>query len=199
MFNRYGISASFNLNSALADYVWHLGDNPIRRLNLEKDYPLYRGHEIASHTLTHPDLAYCSEEDILRQVGEDIENLSRIFQTEVSGFATPFESSEEREVNIIKRIAEVKYIRLSKIDESFAFPPDPFHFRVTALDIDRALALFEGFKRLKGDGLFLYAGHSYDFALARDGYAKLEALLQQALACKDINILPLGEIAKQIF
>ena len=56
IFNRYHIKATFNLNSGLGNFVWENQGIPIKRFDLEKDYQIYEGHEVASHTLTHPHL-----------------------------------------------------------------------------------------------------------------------------------------------
>lgn len=198
LFNRYGIKGTFNLNSGLPNYVWYLDGTPIERLNHERTWPLYHGHEVASHTLTHPDLAQCSPEEIYRQVNEDVANLKRIFMGDVTSFATPFETCGDREVEIIKSVPGLTNIRMSKIDESFAFPPDPFHYKVTSLDIDRALHLINDFKKIRGDALFIYAGHSYDFALA-GSFGKLEELIKILLEQKDIEIVSMREATEKIF
>ena len=199
LFTRLGIRGTFNLNSGLSDYVWYLGDTPIRRLDHENDPSLYEDMEVASHSLTHPDLAYCHDEEVIRQVKEDKENLERFFRRKIKGFATPFSSCGEREVGLIKSIQGISYIRLSEMDESFDFPLDPYHFKVTALDIDRALELLPRFIQRQEDGLFLYAGHSYDFALAKEGFFKLETFIRAAKSSPDIEILALGEASSRIF
>ncbi|MCR5491396.1 MAG: polysaccharide deacetylase family protein [Bacilli bacterium] len=198
LFNKYGIRGTFNLNSGLPGFVWYLDGHPIERLNHERTFPLYSGHEVASHTLTHPYLDQCPDEEVYRQVSQDVEALKMIFMRDVHSFATPFESSGEREIDIVKRVPGITNIRLSQIDETFAIPEDPFHFKVTALDIDRALCLFNSFKDATGDVLFVYAGHSYDFALA-NSFDRLEVLIQRILAEGDIRIVTMGELAELLF
>ncbi|MCR5079067.1 MAG: polysaccharide deacetylase family protein [Bacilli bacterium] len=178
--NRLNLKATFNLNSGLDDYVWYNQGRPIRRLRLKENAFLYKGHEKASHTLTHPYLDSCPDEEIVRQVNEDITNLESIFGEEIVSFATPFETCGDRECQIIKTKTKIKDIRVSKIDESFAMPIDPYFIPCTCFEIDRALELFPSFLGKEGDALFVYAGHSYDFELGKS-WDKLEKLLLQVL------------------
>ena len=81
--NKYGLKATFNLNSE------HLGRE--RRITVDgvevchdKIKPedvrrIYAGHEIASHTLTHPRLpAIDDDAEVIRQVEEDRIKLSEL-------------------------------------------------------------------------------------------------------------------------
>ena len=54
LLNKYNLKATLNLNSELKDFVWYFGNNPIKRLDLNEYKELYNGHEVASHSLTHP-------------------------------------------------------------------------------------------------------------------------------------------------
>ena len=57
MLNRYGLKGTFNLNSGLmkSGFAWtHPCGMEIRRLTEAVAAGLYDGHEVASHTLTHP-------------------------------------------------------------------------------------------------------------------------------------------------
>ncbi len=174
--NRLNLRATFNLNSGLDDYVWYNGEHPIRRLRLSENAFLYKGHEVASHTLTHPYLDSCPEEEVMRQVNEDVSNLERIFDGKVVSFATPFETCGERETGIIRENTGIEDIRVSVIDESFGIPSDPYFIPCTCFEINRAFELLPRFLGMEGDALFVYAGHSYDFELAKT-WDKLERLL----------------------
>ena len=90
LLNKYNIKATLNLNSGLNDFVWYFGDLPIKRLDLNKVKDLYNGHEVASHSLTHPYFSSLKKEDAIYQVEEDIKNLNNIFNTNIVGFAFPF-------------------------------------------------------------------------------------------------------------
>ena len=70
LLNRYGLKATFNLNSGLLG-----GYNRVPQQDVAA---LYAGHEIAAHTLTHPDLLKLGDEAVFREVEEDRLRLSEL-------------------------------------------------------------------------------------------------------------------------
>ncbi len=200
LFNKYGFKGTFNLNSGLQDFVWYYNDEiPIYRLNLGENKHLYDGYEIASHTLTHPYLDQCDDQKVVDEVNWDVSTLEFIFGREISGFATPFETCGDREVYLISNYTKIKNIRLSELDESFSVPSDPYHIKVTALDIDRALELIEKFISSKDAKVFVYAGHSYDFYV-NNTFDKLEKLLQILHKNLDkIKVVTMSEMINEVF
>ena len=178
LLNRYGIKGTFNQNSGLEDFVWHYCDRfPVRRQRLSRTVEQYRGHEVASHTLTHPWLDTLTPPQLSREVGEDCRALKGIFGLEEIGFGVPFTACEEREIRIIRKF--VRYIRLSEFSDSFAPPADPYHIPIHALynqpDVKERIAAFS-----ESDlpvSLFVMAGHSYELE-ALDHWEYMDALLQ---------------------
>ena len=197
IFNKYGIKGTFNLNSGLGDFVWYLGEMPIKRFNLQEHADLYKGHEIASHSLTHPHMTMCPGEEIVRQVGEDVTNLERLFGREVNTFAFPFHDSDDRCVDIIKHVHNIKVIRHSIEDKSFKFSEDPLHVKITSLNINEALWLVDDFIKDKDAELFVFVSHAYDFEV-NQAYDKLEELCKKVKACKDVKNITMSELAKKI-
>ena len=199
LFNKYGVKGTFNLNSGLEDFVWYLGEQPIRRFNLFEHRELYNGHEVDSHTLTHPYLDQLSREDILREVNDDIYNLENIFNREVVGFATPFHTAGDRELDIIRYGTKVEYIRTSDLDDSFKKPIDQYHIKCTSFRAQHAIALFDRFLEDKDAELFVYAGHSYDF-FVDNTFDKLEELLKKLVEHQDeVKVLTMKEMVETLF
>ena len=196
IFNKYKIKATFNLNSGLGNFVWYLGDRPIERFDLSKEVHLYDGHEVASHSLTHPHMTDCPGEEIVRQVGEDVINLERIFNREVHTFAFPFHDLEERCIDVIKHIHNIKVIRISELDKTFKMP-DIHHVKITSLDVNEAVNLVDDFIRDETAEIFVFVSHAYDFEV-NNTYDKLEELCQKVIAQKDIKIITMGELEKEI-
>ena len=119
LLNKYHIQGTFNLNSGLEDFVWLYEDRfPVRRQILSEVGDLYRGHEIASHSLHHHWLNTLTPPQISREIGEDCEILKKTFGLQEIGFGVPFTACGEREIRIIRKF--VRYIRLSEFSESFA-------------------------------------------------------------------------------
>ena len=198
LFNKYGFKATFNLNSELQDFVWYLDGLPIRRLKLEEAKHLYDGHEIASHTLTHPYLDSIDDGRLIYEVDHDIENLENIFHREVRSFAVPFTVCGDREIYLISHHTKATNIRLDQLDTSFSLPIDPYHIKVTAFNIDKALSLFDDFVKDPKAKLFVYAGHSYDFYVANT-FDKLEELLIKISSHKeDIKVVTMLEMVNEL-
>lgn len=186
--NRHHIKGTFNLNSGLDDFVWYNENRPVKRLPLPQCLDLYKGHEVASHSLTHPHLTQCSDDHIGYEVGVDKENLERIFGVPVSSFAFPFEDFDERAINRIKAIDGFTAIRVSEIDRSFRFPIDPFHIKITSLDVKEALNMFPEFLKDEKAELFVFVSHGYDFEFC-DTYSHLEQLCEMVENSGAISIL----------
>lgn len=164
LLNKYNIPCTFNLNSALEDFVWYYEDRfPIRRQRLADTVEQYRGHEIASHSLHHHWLNTLTPPQLAREVGEDCAALKRIFGVEELGFAVPFTACGEREVRIIRKF--VRYIRLSAFSDSFDLPENPYHIPIHGLyndpDIREKIQRFA--ENTLPVSLFVLAGHSYEF------------------------------------
>ncbi len=94
LLNKYNLKGTFNLNSGLMEnqFEWaHESRVVIKRLSADVAVKLYDGHEIASHTLTHPYMHNLDEKEITHQMKQDKDNLEKIFGREISGFAVPFD------------------------------------------------------------------------------------------------------------
>ena len=55
IFNKYGIRGTFNLNYGMMDKEGLVPP----RIPKDRICSLYKGHEIATHTMTHPTIARC--------------------------------------------------------------------------------------------------------------------------------------------
>lgn len=177
LLNKYEIPCTFNLNSGLEDFVWEFEGNPVVRQKLSETVDQYRGHEVASHSLTHPRLDSLTPPQLRREVEEDCAALKDIFGLKELGFGVPFTVCGEREIKIIRKF--VRYIRLSEYTSSFALPSDPYHIPIHALyndpDVREKIASFA--ENELTDSLFVLAGHSYELEFL-DHWNDVEELLQ---------------------
>ena len=199
LLNKYNIRATLNLNSKLDNFVWYFGDTPIERLKLNEVVEKYDGHEVCSHSLTHPYFSSLSKEEIIRQVKEDCENLSKIFNRDINAFAFPFHDQTEEHIQILKENLNLNYIRYSYFEESY-LPKDRYHIPLNALYNDNNL--YEKLEKFKNNdldnSLFVIAGHSYEFEV-RNEWERIEELLKYLSSNKDIVVLPLIEAINVIF
>lgn len=199
LLNKYNIRATLNLNSELENFVWYFGDTPIERLKLNEVVEKYDGHEVCSHSLTHPYFSSLSKEEIIRQVKEDCENLSKIFNRDINAFAFPFHDQTEEHIQILKENLNLNYIRYSYFEESY-LPKDRYHIPLNALYNDNDL--YEKLEKFKNNdldnSLFVIAGHSYEFEV-RNEWDRIEGLLKYLSSNKDIVVLPLIDAINVIF
>ena len=199
LLNKYGLRATFNLNSGLKDFIWYYEDKPIRRLNLEESKEIYKGHEVASHSLTHPYFSSLDEKRQIQEVEEDILNLEKIFSRKIEGFAFPFIDQTEANIQVVKNNIALKYIRCSIFTEKI-LPKDRYHVGINALYDDKDI--YEKLERYKSNilpnSLFVIAGHSYEFEVKND-WEKIENLLKYLKENDDLLVLPLIDAVKLLF
>ena len=200
LLNKYNLKATLNLNSGLKDFVWYYGDHPIERLDLVAHKSAYDGHEVAAHSLTHPYFSSLTEGEVVRQVKEDVENLSRIFAYRVEGFAFPFHDQTEENIATVKENVDLSYIRYSYLDHS-GVHLDRYHIHINALYDDEDI--YERLEEFKADdspenGLFVIAGHAYEFEVKND-WEKIEKLLAYLKNDDALTVLPLRDAVKILF
>lgn len=103
IFNKYGIKATFNLNSEMADMPGRIPTSEWKEL--------YAGHEVAAHSCTHPTIARCPNSEIAYQLLNDKAGLEKIMGYPVRGLAFPNGSYDDRCCTIASDIG-IEYARL---------------------------------------------------------------------------------------
>lgn len=174
LLNRFGLKGTFNLNSELLGKPGSLIRDSVRvdhnKIPPEEVASLYRGHEVAVHTLTHPTLTGVEDpEEIVRQVEEDRKNLSALAGYPVTGMAYPGGgvNADARVAEILRTRTAVRYARTTVETRGFARQTDLFLFNPTVrmADFDALFSLAETFLALEPaeDALFYIWGHTYEF------------------------------------
>ena len=169
--DKYGLKATFNLNSEL------LGkDGMLIREGKEVNHTkipaselasIYKNHEVAAHTLTHPHLPYLPDDEVIRQVERDRLNLSEIVGYEVVGMAYPGGgmNNDDRVARLIKSHTGIKYARTISNTYSFLPQPDLYRYKPTAFHLDfyENYHLAKDFFESDTEGVFYIWGHAYEF------------------------------------
>ena len=161
IFNRYGIKGTFHLNSGLTDREG--------RITPEEIPDLYRGHEIACHTATHPTLARCPLSETAAELLEDRKSLEKLAGYPVRGLSYP-NGSVTREIETLLPSLGIRYSRTVGSTGDFTLPENPYRWEPTCHHSRRLMELGRQFLELnKKQYLYLMYvwGHSYEFD--RDG------------------------------
>ncbi|SHH87182.1 polysaccharide deacetylase family protein [Clostridium intestinale] len=169
IFNKYYLKATFNLNSAIQseDNYWTQNGKTISRINIDEIERLYKGHEIAVHSLTHPHLEELPKEMILNEVFEDRKNLEKITQYPVRGMAYPFGTYNKKVLDVIDSCG-IEYSRTVKQHEKFTLPDTFLEWHPTCHHTNpRFLEITKNFLESEDKSMeLLYVwGHSYEFDL----------------------------------
>lgn len=194
LFNKYGMKCTFNINSAFLGTEGHLVREGKRvdhiKINPSDLKHIYEGHEVASHTLTHPNLPPLAEEEIVRQVEEDRLKLCELCGYEVVGFAYPSGKFDRRVSEIIRNKTGIKYCRTVISSHSFSPQENLFEFNPTVYhheEWDKLFELGEKFLSLKADepSVFYVWGHAYEFDI-HNSWDRFEEFLKMMSGKDDI-------------
>lgn len=194
LLNKYNLKGTFNINSDLFGFKrskeWPNGVVTCNdRLNLSDIKNVYEGHEIASHTLTHPHLYGMEKAELIHEVEDDRIRLSEIAGYEVVGMAYPYGDCDDTIVKIISENTGIKYSRATKPTYNFDMQTDLIRFKPTIhhIEWEKLFELGEKFVNLKPESeqIFYVWGHSYEFDVD-DSWDKMEEFMKLISGHDDI-------------
>ena len=172
LFNKYGVKGTFNLNSA--KFYENGATGNISKKEIKK---LYKGHEVAVHTVHHPFLEKMPESVIATEVLDDRRNLEKYVDYPVRGMAYPFGTYDERVINVLK-VVGIKYSRTTEAHHNFVLPTNWLKMPSTCHHADgRLFELAEKFVNSSPKKesyftthgwLFYVWGHTYEFRTKED-------------------------------
>ena len=201
LLNRYNIKGTFNLNSQLMaeQFCWtHPCGMDVRRLPAETVVDLYKGHEVACHTLTHPYMHDMDEGAVMYQLGQDKYNLELLFGREICGFAVPFDYYSPLIADCAKRCG-FEYARMS--ERSFSYIPSAEYWwwqcGVFHLDEDFNVYIENFFKTDTELALCQIVGHSYDLD-AENMWEDMENILGRIAADNSVASMTNLEIVRYL-
>lgn len=195
LFNKYGLKCTFNLNSGTLGQTAELIREGVRvnhtKIAPDKVRSVYEGHEVATHSVTHPYLTRLTDEEIVREIEEDRIKLSELVGYDVVGHAYPMGDCDERVASLLRDRTGVKYARTVVSTHSFDLQPDNlflldptvYHHR----EMDEMFRLGEEFLSLKTDEpkLFYIWGHAYEFDIHNEWH-RFEEFLEMISGRADI-------------
>ena len=194
LFNKYGLKCTFNVNSG---FLGHPGELLREGVHVRHDKiapdrlrAVYEGHEVATHSVTHPYLTRLSDEEVIREIEEDRIRLSELLGYEVVGHAYPMGDCDRRVADLLRDHTGVKYARTVTSTHNFDIQTDMHLFNPTVYhhrEMDEMFRLGEEFLKLETDEpkLFYIWGHAYEFDI-HDDWQRFEEFLKMMSGKDDI-------------
>lgn len=170
MMNQYGVRGTFNLNSGIfsekkCDAIED-EEHLYTRIAADEVQELYEGHEVASHTLTHPSLTALPSNMGAAEVLKDRKNLEELTGKLVRGFAYPYGTYNDVVESMLDACG-IEYARTVCATNGFSLPDDFLEWHPTCHhNADNLMELAEQFCTAVKDNasVFYLWGHSYEFA-----------------------------------
>ena len=194
LFNKYNLKCTFNLNSGLLGKSGQLLREGVDvrhdKIHPDKVRGVYEGHEVATHSVTHPYFTRLTDEEIVREIEDDRIRLSELVGYDVVGHAYPMGDCDRRVADVLQNRTGVKYARTVISTHNFDLQTDMHLFNPTVYhhrEMDEMFRLGEEFLKLKTDEpkLFYIWGHAYEFDI-HDDWARFEEFLEMISGREDI-------------
>jgi len=184
LFNKYGVKCTFNLNSGAFGVLGKANGNFVKetthnKIEASEVKDLYKGHEVAVHTVAHPNLIYLNDEAIRYEVFEDRKNLEKIVGYPVTGMAYPYGTYDDKVISVLKECG-ISYSRTVVATKTLGVPRDflawhpSIHFGDEGMDvlIDNFVNDADKTSKYFYQKLLYIWGHSYEL----DGHETWELM-----------------------
>lgn len=159
IFDKFGIKGTFNLNSGL----FEADDSFVKP---DEICDVYKNHEVATHTFTHPTLERCPLSEVAFEILEDRKKLEEILKKPVRGNAYPNGSYTQEIEELFKKLG-ISYARVVGAVPAFDMPKNRYEWHPTAHhnspELMQLAEFFSDFKKKQYLKLMYVWGHSYEF------------------------------------
>ena len=202
--NKYGLKATFNLNSAILGTNGELNrnDHIVRhdKNHANEVAKIYKGHEVAVHTLVHPNLTELSDDGVIWQVEEDRKLLESLVGYMVRSMAYPCGgvNTDERVASVIRNNTKIEFARTITSSDNFDIPDNLLRYNPTVyyIEKEKLFSLGEKFLNLKTDKpqvLYVW-GHSYEMDAEYISWQEFEEFCKMISGKEDIFYGTNGQI-----
>jgi peptidoglycan/xylan/chitin deacetylase (PgdA/CDA1 family) len=157
IFDRYGVKATFHLNSGKLDTPGFVSSDEIAAL--------YANHEVACHGVRHEWLTQLPPERLVTEIWEDRRALEHIMGYPVRGYSYAFGVYSNQIADVLRALG-IEYARTTDTTGNFTVPANPLIWHPSAHHNDDIAALAESllsspaYRKLP---LLYVWGHSYEF------------------------------------
>ena len=194
--DKYNLKATFNLNSGVFGFKGQLEREkftcPYNHIISREIKEVYKNHEIAVHTIVHPDLTSLEEDDaIVWQIEGDRRHLESFCDYPIQCMAYPGGRTDERVIKLIKENTPIKFARGVVSTHGFDLQDDLLNFCPTVHWEDpNIFEDIENFLNRKSDKpqLLYIWGHAYeiDFGCRLITLEKFEKICEMLANHNDI-------------
>lgn len=195
IFNKYGLKGAFNLNSGLLGHRDWLNNGTIRQYKVLPDEvkDVYAGHEVAVHTVTHPNLTLLPPAEALAQVEDDRKTLEKLVGYPICGMAYPCGgvNNNDAVASLIAENTPIRYARTITSNGLFRPQTNLMRFEPTVYhcEFEKMAALADEFLTAEADEehpmIFYIWGHAYEFDPA-DSWDRFERLCARLAGRDDV-------------
>lgn len=189
LLNRYGIRGTFCLNSSALGKEGYVTWQELPEL--------YRGHEVACHSVHHLDLTQLVPEQLSQEILRDRLVLEEHCGAIVDGFSYPY-GKHNAAVRMGLRQCGIRYARTVHASGGFALPEDLLQWHPTCRHreglAECTAQFFRQAERPETSLLFFLWGHSYEFD-RDDSWNLMETFCREISGREDIWYATNGEIA----
>lgn len=178
IFDKYNIKATFHLNSG------NIGRDGL--ITADEASALYKEHEVATHTVTHPRLTNIAPVNIIQETLDDRRALENLCGYIVRGMSYPHGAYNDNVINVLRQCGIV-YSRTTKSTGGFGLPDDFMAWHPTCHH-KQMLTLADKFaekKIFERGGLFYIWGHSYEFE-GGNSWKDMELFCQRMSGLSDV-------------
>lgn len=198
IFNKFGLKGTFNLNSGQSGETKFRKGYDCSHLDLSNNIYLYKGHEIATHTFSHPHMETLTMNEQFNEYSKDIENLSDLYNQKIIGSAYPYGTYSNTTLKVLEKNG-IKYSRTTRSTYNFRRPYNFLLWHPTIHHNDERLsAVVNEFYQTEEELAILYIwGHSYEFALQQN-LDSFESTCEELSKHSDIWFATNGDIYEYI-
>jgi len=190
--NKYGIKCTFNLNSGTFGeekrVVHYKNGVEVDHIKIPREEApiLYAGHEIAVHTVNHPHLEELTDDEVRKEVMDDMKELSELAGYKVNGMAYPYGYFDSHLEGILKECGII-YSRTVEDTREFGIPENFLEWHPTINFGEKGFwELVDKFLEESDDPKLMYIwGHTYEFD-AYDSWEMLEEFCKKVAGREDI-------------
>jgi len=188
--NKYDLKGTFNINSGQLEDENHIHSHELQ--------DVYKGHEVAVHTVNHPHLPALERQEMISEITDDQHALESIVGYDIHGMAYPFGTYDDEVLDVLKSTT-IQYSRTVKDTHNFNVPQDPLEFHPTCYHKDPILEkLVQDFIGFHSDTLSILTiwGHTWEYETEEE-WIRIESILKMLSECKDISSLTMIDFVEQ--